>query len=88
MLKFHSARLQTITYLPTEFQAGSFNTLDFYKETDGPTNQPTNRRTTRNIEDLVDPKNHNLADICPAENIIYMTFPVAYMHRNVAQILA
>ena len=69
MLKFHSARLQTITYLPTEFQAGSFNTLDFYKETDGPTDrptdrptnrptdQPTDRRTTRNIEDLVDPKN-------------------------------
>ena len=64
LLKFHSARLQTITYLPTEFQAGSFNTLDFYKETDGPTDQPTNRptdrrtdrRTTRNIEDLVDPK--------------------------------
>ena len=49
MLKFHSARLQTITYLPTEFQAGSFNTLDFYKETDGttdgPTDGPTDRRT-------------------------------------------
>ena len=38
-LKFDSARLQTITYLPTEFQAGSFNTLDFYKETDGPTDR-------------------------------------------------
>ena len=60
MLKFHSARLQTITYLPTEFQAGSFNTLDFYKETDRPTNRltnrPTDRRTTQNIEDLVDLK--------------------------------
>ena len=52
--KFHSARLHTITYLPTEFQACSFNTLDFYKKTDRPTNQPT---ATRNIEDIVDPKN-------------------------------
>ena len=59
MLKFDSARLQTITYLPTEFQAGSFNTLDFYKETDGPTDGPTDQQTTRNIEDLVDPKKGN-----------------------------
>ena len=54
LLKFHSARLQTITYLPTESQAGSFNTLDFYKETDGPTNrrtdQPTDGQTNPVIE--------------------------------------
>ena len=45
LLKFHSARLHTITYLRTEFQVCSFNTLDFYKETDGPTDRPTNQPT-------------------------------------------
>ena len=45
MLKFHFARLHTLTYLPTEFQADSCNTLDFYHATDQPTNQPTDQPT-------------------------------------------